>query len=146
MCGMGCTLSVHQKECRKSLGCAFYIGARYLLENTVIAFCVWMSFWNFVLETFQKLHLCTLWMSYTASSDEVSSLKFRNCLCWIKLSVMSEGYLLNKVSQPVTFCGDWEFYFLIGDSTCSRSTCKRSIAWTAEVLVGEVVSSTTMSK
>jgi hypothetical protein len=32
---MGCALSIHQKECRKSLGCALYIGARYLPENTV---------------------------------------------------------------------------------------------------------------
>jgi hypothetical protein len=36
MCGMGCALSIHQKEYRKSLGCALYIGARYLPENTVI--------------------------------------------------------------------------------------------------------------
>jgi hypothetical protein len=41
MCGMGCalymrcTLSIHQKECRKSLGCPLHIGARYLPENTV---------------------------------------------------------------------------------------------------------------
>jgi hypothetical protein len=28
--------NVNQKECRKSLGCALYIGARYLPENTVI--------------------------------------------------------------------------------------------------------------
>jgi hypothetical protein len=40
---MGCALyirwalSIHQKECRKSLGCALYIGARYLPENTVFA-------------------------------------------------------------------------------------------------------------
>jgi hypothetical protein len=33
---IGCALSIHQKECRKSLGCALYIGARYLPENTVI--------------------------------------------------------------------------------------------------------------
>jgi hypothetical protein len=26
-----CALSIHQKECRKSLGCALYIGARYTL-------------------------------------------------------------------------------------------------------------------
>jgi hypothetical protein len=44
MRGMGCTLyircalSIHQKECRKILGCALYIGARYLPENTVIIF------------------------------------------------------------------------------------------------------------
>jgi hypothetical protein len=25
-----CALSIHQNECRKSLGCALYIGARYL--------------------------------------------------------------------------------------------------------------------
>jgi hypothetical protein len=43
MRGMGCalyircTLSIHQKECRRSLGCALYIGARYLPENTVLA-------------------------------------------------------------------------------------------------------------
>jgi hypothetical protein len=30
-----CALSIHQKECRKSLGYALYIGARYLPENTV---------------------------------------------------------------------------------------------------------------
>jgi hypothetical protein len=41
MRGMGCTLyircalSIHKNECRKSLGCALYIGARYLQENTV---------------------------------------------------------------------------------------------------------------
>jgi hypothetical protein len=41
MRGMGyalyirCALSIHQKECRKSLGCALYIGARYIPENTV---------------------------------------------------------------------------------------------------------------
>jgi hypothetical protein len=35
MGGMGCALSIHQKECRKSFGCALYIGARYLPENTV---------------------------------------------------------------------------------------------------------------
>jgi hypothetical protein len=33
---MGCALSIQQKECLKSLGCALYIGARYLPENTVI--------------------------------------------------------------------------------------------------------------
>jgi hypothetical protein len=33
---VGCALSIHQKECRKSLGCVIYIGARYLPENTVI--------------------------------------------------------------------------------------------------------------
>jgi hypothetical protein len=37
MRGMGCALSIQQNECRKSLGCALYIGARYLPENTVIA-------------------------------------------------------------------------------------------------------------
>jgi hypothetical protein len=26
-----CALSIHQKECRKSLGCALYIGTRYTL-------------------------------------------------------------------------------------------------------------------
>jgi hypothetical protein len=42
MRGMGCALHircslyVHQKECRKSLGCALHIGARYLPENTVV--------------------------------------------------------------------------------------------------------------
>jgi hypothetical protein len=42
MRGMGCALyircalSIHQKECRKILECALYIGARYLPENTVI--------------------------------------------------------------------------------------------------------------
>jgi hypothetical protein len=41
MHGMGCVLyircalPIHQKECRKSLGCALYIGVCYLLENTV---------------------------------------------------------------------------------------------------------------
>jgi hypothetical protein len=30
-----CALSIHQKECQNSLGCTLYIGARYLLENTV---------------------------------------------------------------------------------------------------------------
>jgi hypothetical protein len=30
-----CALSMHLKEFRKSLGCALYIGARYLPENTV---------------------------------------------------------------------------------------------------------------
>jgi hypothetical protein len=30
-----CVLSVHQKECRKSLGCVLYIGVHYLAENTV---------------------------------------------------------------------------------------------------------------
>jgi hypothetical protein len=30
-----CALSIHQKKCRESLGCALYIGARYLPENTV---------------------------------------------------------------------------------------------------------------
>jgi hypothetical protein len=41
MRGMGCALyircalSIHHKECRKSLGCVLYIGARYLPENTV---------------------------------------------------------------------------------------------------------------
>jgi hypothetical protein len=35
-----CALSIHQKECRKSLGCALYIGVRYLLENTVIIFFI----------------------------------------------------------------------------------------------------------
>jgi hypothetical protein len=35
MRGMGCALSIHQKECRKSLGCTLYICARYLQENTV---------------------------------------------------------------------------------------------------------------
>jgi hypothetical protein len=33
MRGMGCALSIDQKDCRKSLGCALYIGARYLSEN-----------------------------------------------------------------------------------------------------------------
>jgi hypothetical protein len=42
MRGMGCALyircalSIHQKECRKSLGCALYVGARYIPENTSI--------------------------------------------------------------------------------------------------------------
>jgi hypothetical protein len=36
MCGMGCVLSIHQKECQKSLGCALYISVRYLPENTVV--------------------------------------------------------------------------------------------------------------
>jgi hypothetical protein len=40
MRGMGCALSIHQKECQKSLGCALYIGTRYLPENTVIALCL----------------------------------------------------------------------------------------------------------
>jgi hypothetical protein len=37
-CGLyiRCALSIHQNECRKGLGCALYIGARYLPENTVI--------------------------------------------------------------------------------------------------------------
>jgi hypothetical protein len=41
MRGMGCALyircalSIHQKKCRKRLGCALCIGARYLPENTV---------------------------------------------------------------------------------------------------------------
>jgi hypothetical protein len=35
MRGMGCALSIHKKKCRKSLGCALYIGARYLPENMV---------------------------------------------------------------------------------------------------------------
>jgi hypothetical protein len=39
MRGMGCALSIHQKERRKSLGCALYIGARYIPENTVLNFC-----------------------------------------------------------------------------------------------------------
>jgi DTW domain-containing protein YfiP len=30
-----CALSIHQKECRKSVGCALYIGERYPPENTV---------------------------------------------------------------------------------------------------------------
>jgi hypothetical protein len=30
-----CALSIHQKECRKSLGCVLYIGACYIPENTV---------------------------------------------------------------------------------------------------------------
>jgi hypothetical protein len=39
---MGCALyirsalSIHKKECRKILGCALYIGTRYLPENAVI--------------------------------------------------------------------------------------------------------------
>jgi hypothetical protein len=43
MRGMGCALyircalSIHQKECRKSLGCALYSGACYLPENTVLS-------------------------------------------------------------------------------------------------------------
>jgi hypothetical protein len=36
MRGMGCALSIHQKECIKSLRCALYVGARYLPENTVL--------------------------------------------------------------------------------------------------------------
>jgi hypothetical protein len=36
MRGMGCALSIHQKECQKSLGCVLYISARYLSENMVI--------------------------------------------------------------------------------------------------------------
>jgi hypothetical protein len=36
---MGCALSIHQKDSRKRLGCALYIGARYLPENTVCS-CV----------------------------------------------------------------------------------------------------------
>jgi hypothetical protein len=35
MRGMGCALSIHLKECRKSLGCALYIGVHYLPENMV---------------------------------------------------------------------------------------------------------------
>jgi hypothetical protein len=33
---MGCVLSIHQNKCQKSLGCALYIGALYLPENTVL--------------------------------------------------------------------------------------------------------------
>lgn len=58
---------------------------------------------------------------------------------------MNEGYLLNKVPSPVAFGGNWKFYFLVGGSICSRSTCRRSLAWTAEGTVGEDVSSTIMS-
>jgi hypothetical protein len=36
--GMGCALSIHQKECENSLGCALFIGVRYLPENTVPSF------------------------------------------------------------------------------------------------------------
>jgi hypothetical protein len=36
MQGMGCALSTHQKECWESLGCALFIGVRYLPENMVI--------------------------------------------------------------------------------------------------------------
>jgi hypothetical protein len=43
---MGCALSVHQKECQKSLGCALYIGARYLPENTVLLSSV-LTVWLF---------------------------------------------------------------------------------------------------
>jgi hypothetical protein len=32
-----CALSIHQKKFRKSLGCALYIGARYLPENALIS-------------------------------------------------------------------------------------------------------------
>jgi hypothetical protein len=42
MRGMRCALSIHQKECRKSLGCALYIGALYLPENTVYM-CLYMG-------------------------------------------------------------------------------------------------------
>jgi hypothetical protein len=42
MRGMGCALSVHKKECRKSLKCALYIDARYLPENTVVYFLLYM--------------------------------------------------------------------------------------------------------
>jgi hypothetical protein len=47
MRGMGCALyircalSIHQKECRKSFGCALYIGARYLPENTALFSFLW---------------------------------------------------------------------------------------------------------
>jgi hypothetical protein len=47
MHGMGCALyircalSIHKKVCRKSLGCALYIGARYIPENTVIYLIIW---------------------------------------------------------------------------------------------------------
>jgi hypothetical protein len=38
-----CALSIHKKECRKNLGCALYIGARYLPENTVIYKIHWAT-------------------------------------------------------------------------------------------------------
>jgi hypothetical protein len=47
MRGMGCALyircalSIHQKECRKSLGCALYIGASYLPKNTALFSFLW---------------------------------------------------------------------------------------------------------
>jgi hypothetical protein len=49
-----CALSIHQKERRKSLGCALYIGARYVPENTVI--------WNKLLR--KSLHLVGLSHAY----------------------------------------------------------------------------------
>jgi hypothetical protein len=44
--GMGCALSIHQKECRKSLGCALYIGARYLPENAVFKIYHWATYFD----------------------------------------------------------------------------------------------------
>jgi hypothetical protein len=41
-----CALSKHQKECRKSLGCALYIGVHYLPGNTVISIQPLGRFWQ----------------------------------------------------------------------------------------------------
>jgi hypothetical protein len=46
MRGMGCALFIRQKKCRKSLGRELYIGARYLPENTVILFGVYLINFN----------------------------------------------------------------------------------------------------
>jgi hypothetical protein len=35
---LGCALSIHKKECRKSLGCALYIRCALSIENTVLCF------------------------------------------------------------------------------------------------------------
>lgn len=51
---------------------------------------------------------------------------------------MIDGYSLNKVPSAVAFGGKWKFYFLVGGSTCSRGTCRRSLPWTAERTAGRM--------
>jgi hypothetical protein len=70
-----CALSIHQKECWKSLGCALYIGARYLPENTVFR----MSILPLHVSVLQERHLHWAQRILTKfRHDPLGSLKIRS--------------------------------------------------------------------
>jgi hypothetical protein len=93
-----CALSIHQKECRKSLGCALYIGARYLPENMVIK-CLELKKDQFRLWNLR--HLWLLWLSETC-----------HCVVWQVLTDISY-----KSALPI-------YIILIGCSRFLWNVCR----------------------